>query len=227
MVHFFQTEIAVEYGVNAAIVLENLNFWISKNKANGMHFHDGHYWTYNSFRAFEELFPYMGTKALRNAIKTLEENGLVITGDYNKTPYDRTKWYALTEKAESMFQKGTVELTERANRNEQKGEPIPDNNPNNNPDTKERIIRKKFVPPTLDEITAYVKARNSSVDPKKFYDYYSEADWKDSEGKSVKSWKQKLITWEGRNGRVSGTPTESTEERKARWNIRYDNDHIG
>ena len=87
--------------------------------------------------------------------------------------------------------------------------------------------KKKVVPPTLDEITAYVKARNSNVDPKKFYDYYSEADWKDSEGKPVKSWKQKLITWEGRNGRVSGTPTESTEERKARWNIRYDNDHIG
>jgi hypothetical protein len=32
-----------------------------------------------------------------------------------------------------------------------------------------------------------------------FYDYYSTGDWKDKDGKPVKSWKQKFITWSTRN----------------------------
>ena len=58
--------------------------------------------------------------------------------------------------------------------------------------TKER----KFVPPTLEEVTSYCQERNSPVNPKEFFDYYSIGDWKDSQGNKVKNWKQKLITWE-------------------------------
>lgn len=54
----------------------------------------------------------------------------------------------------------------------------------------------KFVPPTLDDVRAYVAARNSVVDPEEFYEYFSAGHWIDSEGKPVKAWKQKLITWE-------------------------------
>ena len=56
--------------------------------------------------------------------------------------------------------------------------------------------RKRFVPPTLEEVQNYCKERNSNVDPKKFFEYYSTGDWKDSKGNPVKNWKQKLITWE-------------------------------
>lgn len=59
---------------------------------------------------------------------------------------------------------------------------------------------KKFVPPTLDEVKAYCKERDSSVDPKKFFDYFDTGKWVDSNGKPVRNWKQKLITWEGRQG---------------------------
>lgn len=65
------------------------------------------------------------------------------------------------------------------------------------PTTKRK--KKSFVPPTLEEIQAYVKERNSDVDAKKFFDFYSAGEWKDSKGNPVKNWKQKLITWEGRN----------------------------
>ena len=54
----------------------------------------------------------------------------------------------------------------------------------------------RFVPPTLDDIKAYCLERNSCVDPNVFYDYFTTGGWKDSEGKPVKNWKQKLITWE-------------------------------
>jgi len=54
----------------------------------------------------------------------------------------------------------------------------------------------RFTPPTLEEIKAYVAERGNLIDPKKFFDYYTAADWKDSKGQKVKNWKQKAITWE-------------------------------
>ena len=57
---------------------------------------------------------------------------------------------------------------------------------------------KAFVPPTLEEVQAYCKQRNSPVDPKVFFEYFDAGHWIDSEGKPVKNWKQKIITWEGR-----------------------------
>lgn len=59
--------------------------------------------------------------------------------------------------------------------------------------------QKQFTPPTLEEIQTYCKERKNNVDAKKFYDYYSAAEWRDKNGDKVKSWKQKVITWEGRN----------------------------
>lgn len=103
MNHSFDVEIATEYGVNCAIILENLYFWTEHNRANGKHFHDGYYWTYNSVRAFKELFPYLGSFQIRNAIDKLKSEGLILTGNYNEDMRDRTVWYALTEKANAIF----------------------------------------------------------------------------------------------------------------------------
>lgn len=53
-----------------------------------------------------------------------------------------------------------------------------------------------FEPPTLAEVEAYCKERGNSVDAKRFFDYFEANDWKDAKGDTVKSWKQKVITWE-------------------------------
>lgn len=63
--------------------------------------------------------------------------------------------------------------------------------------------RKRFVPPTLEEVQAYCAERKNNVDAKKFYDYFTASNWHDSKGNKVKSWKQKVITWEGfSNGKI-------------------------
>ena len=57
--------------------------------------------------------------------------------------------------------------------------------------------RSRFVPPTVEEIRGYCRSRGNNVDPQKVYDYYEAADWKDSSGKPVRNWKQKIIAvWE-------------------------------
>lgn len=126
--HMFDPQIAKEYGVNAAIIFQNLAYWIEHNRANETNFHDGRYWTYNSVRAFAELFPYLTDKQIRGALKKLEDGGMILVGNYNKSAYDRTRWYALAEKGLSICTKGQMNFADRANENAHEGEPIPDIN---------------------------------------------------------------------------------------------------
>jgi len=132
MKHFFEVGIAKEYGVNAAVLLENIAYWTAQNEANETNFYDGLYWTFNSRRAFRELFPYMSEKQIYNALQKLIDAGLVVTGNYNRLAYDRTLWYALSQKGKSIVHFDTMDCTERDNGNSQKGQPIPDINTNIN-----------------------------------------------------------------------------------------------
>lgn len=54
---------------------------------------------------------------------------------------------------------------------------------------------KQFVPPTLEEVKAYIESKHYNVDANYFYEYFSAGNWIDSQGKPVKNWKQKIITW--------------------------------
>lgn len=120
MKHMFDVDIAKEYGVNAAILLEHIGFWVAKNEANNANFYDGTYWTYNSRKAFHELFPYMSEKQIATALKKLEENGLIITGNYNKNNLTRTIWYALSEKGKCILHFGQIDYAKMSNGNSQK-----------------------------------------------------------------------------------------------------------
>lgn len=100
----FKADVAAKYGTNVSILLGNISYWIEKNKENGKHFHDGRYWTYNTVAAFHSLMPFMSERQIGTALGKAEAEGLLVTGNYNKLPFDRTKWYALTEKGESLFQ---------------------------------------------------------------------------------------------------------------------------
>lgn len=126
--HMFDPQIAKEYGVNAAIIFKNLAYWIERNRANETNFHDGRYWTYNSVRAFAALFPYLTDKQIRGALKKLEDGGMILVGNYNKSAYDRTRWYALAEKGLSIYTKGQMNFADREDENAPEGEPIPDIN---------------------------------------------------------------------------------------------------
>lgn len=123
--HSFDPEIAKKVGVNAAVIYQNIVWWTDKNAANGKHFHDGRYWTYNSIAAFDELFPYFTRAQIRSAILKLEDSGLIVTGNYNQSAYDRTKWYSPNTK---------LHLSKLANGFDPEGKPIPDSKPDIKPD---------------------------------------------------------------------------------------------
>lgn len=95
MTHSFEIEDANKYGVSEAIVLYNLRHWVRYNKANRLNIHDGRVWTYNSTRALAELFPYFTSDMIRRYLEKLEAARVIVTGNYNKRPGDRTKWYSV------------------------------------------------------------------------------------------------------------------------------------
>lgn len=103
MNHSFNTTIAKEYGLAEAILLENIYFWCKKNEANKKLI-NGRPFTYNSVRAFNNLFDYLSPSSISRALKNLEDKGLVDVGCFNTNQYDRTKWYCITDKAKEYFE---------------------------------------------------------------------------------------------------------------------------
>lgn len=119
MLHFFNPNVAAQYGVSEAVILNNIQFWLEKKKANNQDLYDGKYWTYNSMNAFKELFFYLSEKQIRRILDKLKKEGLIETGNYNKNTYDRTLWYTITDKGMELLEvdlKPTLEQIEKAER---------------------------------------------------------------------------------------------------------------
>ena len=56
-------------------------------------------------------------------------------------------------------------------------------------------MKKPKPPKTFEEVRDYIKEKRLCVEPEFFFDYFEAADWYDSTGKPVVSWKQKALTW--------------------------------
>ena len=93
----FDGAVAEMYGVDGAVFISRLQFWIEKNAANDRHYHAGRYWTYNSLRAMEKLFPFWSRRQIERIVKNLKEKGVLLTANYARDSYDRTLFYALDE----------------------------------------------------------------------------------------------------------------------------------
>jgi hypothetical protein len=104
--HQFDTDHAVKYGINAAVILHNLIFWIEKNKANKKHLYEGRTWTYNSVKAWSELFPYLTKKQVRTALDLLRDKGVIMTGNFNEKTNDNTLWYAFADEGKWLALQG-------------------------------------------------------------------------------------------------------------------------
>lgn len=118
----FNVEIACKIGLLEAILLEEIARQIQKNISNDKYFFDNTYWTYNSVKAFGEIFPYVTEKKIRNALKNLEDKGILAVGNYNEDQSDRTLWYTIADGVKTLeplnlfiLPKGQMQLSKRAN----------------------------------------------------------------------------------------------------------------
>lgn len=86
-------ELAKAFGLNEAIVLQQLNYWLNGKSAKLI---NGRKWIYNSYKQWQtDNFPFWSLATVRRAIENCEKKGLIITGNFNKAGFDKTKWYSI------------------------------------------------------------------------------------------------------------------------------------
>lgn len=123
--HHFQSALAKEFGIEEAILIDEFRHQITGNTANERNFHDGRYWTYNSLKAYETIFPYLNPSKIKRTINSLIEKGILMKGNYNANQYDRTNWYAFTDFGLSIVQKCYIDELKMTNGRVKNGPPIP------------------------------------------------------------------------------------------------------
>ncbi len=164
-------------------------------------------------KAVEEL-PILTDKpdTIYRNYKKLENKGLIIYKKHNNKDVIRlTKKGQDWNKAEPGFKfesEFKLKSTRFQTRNDSDSNSIDSNT--NDSNTNDSIIeqvplfedqkkekKKKFIPPTLQEVIEYFK-KNSQTEQraKKAFSHYNDdsADWHDSAGKKVFNWKQKMRT---------------------------------
>lgn len=87
--------LAKAIGINNAIVVQQIHYWLELNKRAGRNFRDGRYWTYNSFERWNEQFAWWSLRTVKSIFKNLEERNILLSANFNALGIDRTKWYTI------------------------------------------------------------------------------------------------------------------------------------
>ena len=156
MEHHFNVELASVLGIEKAVIIHNLYFWINHNAKNKVHIHDGSVWTFNSSSAFAKLFPYIKERTISRYLVELEKSNIILTGNYNANSFDKTKWYAFSVPFLRELEKLGYDITDidicqnvqfdthkMANGETQNGETIPDSKQDNNKEERDKSLSKK------------------------------------------------------------------------------------
>lgn len=168
MIHTFSVEAAKELGLLPAILLNHIAYWVAHNEANGINYHDGAYWTYNSKKAFSELFPYATPNQIRYALDKLRDSGAIMVGNYNKQTRDRTLWYTLTDYGRSIVQISQMHWGNFTNALGNIPQPLPNNNADIKPYSNNKevdAILKELPADLVDTVKAFLEHRKKLKSP--------------------------------------------------------------
>ena len=99
MTCYYSDKIAARYGINSALVA---GFMWNEIKENGTEC-QGKEWIRCSQNTLCVVFPFMGKKAVSNALKRLLKTGILKKSEYNESCFDRTASYAFTEYGEAFM----------------------------------------------------------------------------------------------------------------------------
>ena len=129
----FRKELACMIGLNEAIILNQVEYWLRKNEEQGNNFIDGRYWVFNTYEDWKkDNFPFMSTATVKRTFTKLEKSGILISANYNKMAIDRTKWYSISyEKLQEtleIWRLGQSEPSKRSDRSIAKCQSEPSNN---------------------------------------------------------------------------------------------------
>ena len=95
----FHPSLAVALGINEAILLQKINFWLNCKPKNA----DGRSWIYNTYKNWQEQLPFFSESTIRRTLKHLIDEGLIITNNFNANKFDQTLWYSINYEKLDQF----------------------------------------------------------------------------------------------------------------------------
>ena len=109
MIHYFDTEVAKRFGINCAVILNSLELWLEKNRANEEYIFENRVWVRNSKRAMTELFPYLNERQINYAVQKLIDENIILKNNFNEKTNDRTLWLTISDTGFSILQNCKME----------------------------------------------------------------------------------------------------------------------
>ncbi|GHI00072.1 conserved phage C-terminal domain-containing protein [Neobacillus kokaensis] len=83
--------LAVKLGLNEAIVLQQIHYWLVRSK----HVIEGKRWVYNTYHDWQKQLPFWSESTIKRTIRSLESLGYLQSGNWNRLKLDKTKWYTI------------------------------------------------------------------------------------------------------------------------------------
>jgi hypothetical protein len=101
------TDLATCFGVNEAIVIQQVHYWLEVNKEAGKNYINDRHWTYNTIADWQSLnFPFWSYDTVKRIFSKLESEGILLADNFNEMKRDRTKWYSIDyEKLDELMEK--------------------------------------------------------------------------------------------------------------------------
>lgn len=96
--------LAVKMGLNESVVLQQIHYWLQTSS----HVIEGRKWIYNSYKEWQKQMPFWSATTLKRIIRSLEEQGFLISANWNKLKMDKTKWYTIDYQRLESLEEGPV-----------------------------------------------------------------------------------------------------------------------
>lgn len=88
--------LAKKIGVNEAMVLQQVHYWLELNRGKPKSTHRGRTWCFNSYEAWQATtFYFWSLRTVKDLFQRLLKRGLLVKGRFNDRGFDRTNWYTI------------------------------------------------------------------------------------------------------------------------------------
>ena len=83
--------LAKKIGLNEAVILQQIHFWLVSSH----HEKEGRKWVYNTYKDWQLQMPFWSESTIKRTIKSLEDQGYLLSANFNRFKMDKTKWYTI------------------------------------------------------------------------------------------------------------------------------------
>lgn len=95
-------ELARRIGLNEAIVLQQMNYWLMETDSGVTH--DGRRWIYNTHEQWNDQFPFWSQDTVKRAITSLKKQGILRVEKLNKGRCDHTNFYTINYDSAALIE---------------------------------------------------------------------------------------------------------------------------